>query len=408
MIQFEDLLRKVQSYRTSDDLSLLRKAYEFCAAEHKAQKRLSGEPYVSHPLEVANVLADMKLDVVCLVGGMLHDVVEDTPTTIERLRQEFGAEVAHIVEGLTKIRRIEFVSPEERQAENLRKMVLAMVDDIRVVMVKLADRLHNMRTLEHLPPEKRERIARETREIYAPIAHRLGMGKLRGELEDLAFRYLEPEAFAEVKKAVESRRKVNEEFLAQVCAQVNEKMRAFEIPARIDGRVKRLYSIWQKLQRQHIQIDQVYDLLAIRIITDAVKDCYAALGVIHNTWRPVPGRFKDFIGIPRPNLYQSLHTSVIGPHGQPFEVQIRTEEMHRLAEEGIAAHWKYKDGRPPKQEKEEDFAWLRHLVEWQREMRDPGEFVSTLKVDLYPEEVYTFTPKGKVIVLPRDATPIDF
>jgi len=408
MIQFEDLLRKVQSYRTSDDLSLLRKAYEFCAAEHKAQKRLSGEPYVSHPLEVANVLADMKLDVVCLVGGMLHDVVEDTPTTIERLRQEFGAEVAHIVEGLTKIRRIEFVSPEERQAENLRKMVLAMVDDIRVVMVKLADRLHNMRTLEHLPPEKRERIARETREIYAPIAHRLGMGKLRGELEDLAFRYLEPEAFAEVKKAVESRRKVNEEFLAQVCAQVNEKMRAFEIPARIEGRVKRLYSIWQKLQRQHIQIDQVYDLLAIRIITDAVKDCYAALGVIHNTWRPVPGRFKDFIGIPRPNLYQSLHTSVIGPHGQPFEVQIRTEEMHRLAEEGIAAHWKYKDGRPPKQEKEEDFAWLRHLVEWQREMRDPGEFVSTLKVDLYPEEVYTFTPKGKVIVLPRDATPIDF
>jgi len=407
MIQFEDLLRKVQSYRTSDDLSLLRKAYEFCAAEHKAQKRLSGEPYVSHPLEVANVLADMKLDVVCLVGGMLHDVVEDTPTTIERLRQEFGAEVAHIVEGLTKIRRIEFVSPEERQAENLRKMVLAMVDDIRVVMVKLADRLHNMRTLEHLPPEKRERIARETREIYAPIAHRLGMGKLRGELEDLAFRYLEPEAFAEVKKAVESRRKVNEEFLAQVCAQVNEKMRAFEIPARIDGRVKRLYSIWQKLQRQHIQIEQVYDLLAIRIITNAVKDCYAALGVIHNTWRPVPGRFKDFIGIPRPNLYQSLHTSVIGPHGQPFEVQIRTEEMHRLAEEGIAAHWKYKDGRPPKQE-EGDFAWLRHLVEWQREMRDPGEFVSTLKVDLYPEEVYTFTPKGKVIVLPRDATPIDF
>jgi len=408
MIQFEDVLHKVQSYRPSDDLTLLSKAYEFCAAEHKAQKRLSGEPYVSHPLEVANVLADMKLDVVCLVGGMLHDVVEDTPTTIERLRQEFGADVAHIVEGLTKISRIEFVSPEQRQAENLRKMLLAMVDDIRVVMVKLADRLHNMRTLEHLPPEKRERIARETLEIYAPIAHRLGMGKLRGELEDLAFRYLEPEAFAEVKKAVESRRKVNEEFLAQVCEQVNEKMRAYEIPARIEGRVKRLYSIWQKLQRQHIQIEQVYDLLAIRIITDAVKDCYAALGLIHNTWRPVPGRFKDFIGIPRPNLYQSLHTSVIGPHGQPFEVQIRTEEMHRLAEEGIAAHWKYKDGRPQKQQEEEDFAWLRHLVEWQREMRDPGDFVSTLKVDLYPEEVYTFTPKGKVIVLPRDATPIDF
>src|SRR6516225_10487988 len=408
MIQFQEVLSKVQSYRPRDDLSLLTKAYEFCAAKHKAQTRLSGEPYVSHPLEVANVLADMKLDVVCLAGGMLHDVVEDTPTTIERLRQEFGADVAHIVEGLTKISRIEFVSPEEREAENLRKMLLAMVDDIRVVMVKLADRLHNMRTLEHLPPEKRERIARETREIYAPIAHRLGMGKLRGELEDLAFRYLEPEAFAEVKKAVESRRKVNEEFLAQVCAQVNEKMRAFEIPARIDGRVKRLYSIWQKLQRQHIQIDQVYDLLAIRIITDAVKDCYAALGVIHNTWRPVPGRFKDFIGIPRPNLYQSLHTSVIGPQGQPFEVQIRTEEMHRIAEEGIAAHWKYKEGRKGPAADDQRIAWLRHLVEWQRDMQDSAEFMSTLKVDLYPEEVYTFTPRGKVIVLPRDATPIDF
>jgi GTP pyrophosphokinase len=409
MIQFQEVLSKVQSYRPSDDLSLLTKAYEFCAAKHKAQTRLSGEPYVSHPLEVANVLADMKLDVVCLAGGMLHDVVEDTPTTIERLRQEFGADVAHIVEGVTKISRIELLSPEEKQAENLRKMVLAMVDDIRVVMVKLADRLHNMRTLEHLPSEKRERIARETLEIYAPIAHRLGMGKMRGELEDLAFRHLEPDAFAEVKKAVESRRKVNEEFLAEVCTQVKDKMRTHGIPAHIEGRVKRLYSIWQKLRRQHISIEQVYDLLAIRIVTDSVKDCYAALGMIHNTWRPVPGRFKDFIGIPRPNLYQSLHTSVIGPHGQPFEVQIRTEDMHRVAEEGIAAHWKYKDGRPQKEPDEDRrFTWLRHLVEWQRDVRDPVEFESMLKVDLYPEEVYTFTPKGKVIVLPRDATPIDF
>ncbi len=408
MIQFEEILSKVQAYRPGDDLSLLRKAYEFSATEHKSQTRLSGEPYLAHPLAVANVLADMKLDVVCLAGGMLHDIVEDTPTTVERLRQEFGPDVAHIVEGVTKISRIEFISPEEKQAENLRKMVLAMVDDIRVVMVKLADRLHNMRTLEHLPVEKRERIARETLEIYAPIAHRLGMGKVRGELEDLAFRYLEPEAFAEVKKAVESRRKVNQEFLAEVCAQVHKTMEAHGIPARIDGRVKRLYSIWQKLRRQHIPIEQVYDLLAIRIVTDTVKDCYAALGVIHNTWRPVPGRIKDFIAIPRPNFYQSLHTSVIGPHGQPFEVQIRTDEMHRLAEEGIAAHWKYKDGQPRKQQDEERFAWLRHLVEWQRDMRDPGEFLSTLKIDLYPEEVYTFTPKGKVIVLPRDATPIDF
>jgi len=408
MLQFEEIVRKVQISRPGDDLSLLRKAYEFSASEHKTQTRISGEPFVSHPLAVANVLADMKLDVVCLVAGMLHDVVEDTPTTVDRISQEFGPDVARIVEGVTKISRIEFVSPEVQQAENLRKMVLAMVDDIRVVLVKLADRLHNMRTLEHLPPEKRERIARETIEIYAPIAHRLGMGKIRGELEDLAFRHLEPQAFEDVKKAVESRRKVSEEFLEEVRALVDAKLKEHSIPARIDGRIKRLFSIWQKLKRQQISIDQVYDLLAIRILTDSVKNCYAALGVIHNTWRPVPGRIKDFIAIPRPNLYQSLHTSVIGPHGQPFEVQIRTEEMHRVAEEGIAAHWKYKDGRPLAQQDEERFAWLRHLVEWQQEMRDPGEFLSTLRIDLYPEEAYAFTPKGKVIVLPRDATPIDF
>src|SRR5438876_1555212 len=408
MLQFEEIVRKVQVSRPGDDLSLLRKAYEFSASEHKTQTRISGEPFVSHPLAVANVLADMKLDVVCLVAGMLHDVVEDTPTTVDRISQEFGPDVARIVEGVTKISRIEFVSPEVQQAENLRKMVLAMVDDIRVVLVKLADRLHNMRTLEHVPTGNRQRIARETIEIYAPIAHRLGMGKIRGELEDLAFRHLEPQAFEDVKKAVESRRKVSEEFLEEVRALVDAKLREHSIPARIDGRIKRLFSIWQKLKKQHINIDQVYDLLAIRILTDSVKNCYAALGVIHNTWRPVPGRIKDFIAIPRPNLYQSLHTSVIGPHGQPFEVQIRTEEMHRVAEEGIAAHWKYKDGRPLAQQDEERFAWLRHLVEWQQEMRDPGDFLSTLRIDLYPEEVYTFTPKGKVIVLPRDGTPIDF
>jgi guanosine-3',5'-bis(diphosphate) 3'-pyrophosphohydrolase len=408
MVQFEEIARKVQTARPGEDVGLLRRAYEFTAAEHKSQTRVSGEPFVSHPLEVANVLADMKLDVVCLAAGMLHDVVEDTPITIERVRQEFGPEVAQIVEGVTKISRIKFASPEAQQAENLRKMVMFMVDDIRVVLVKLADRLHNMRTLEHLPPEKRIRIARETLEIYAPIAHRLGMGKIRGELEDLAFRYLEPDAYEEVTKAVESRRKVSEDFLKEVCAMVEGKMKEHSIPTRIEGRIKRLYSIWQKLKRQHITIEQVYDLLAIRILTDNVRNCYAALGVIHNTWRPVPGRIKDFIAIPRPNLYQSLHTSVIGPHGQPFEVQIRTEEMHRVAEQGIAAHWKYKDKHPLAQQDEERFAWLRHLVEWQQEMRDPGEFFSTLRVDLYPQEVYTFTPKGKVIVLPRDATPIDF
>ena len=408
MVQFEDIIRRVQAYRAGEDLSLLRRAYEFSASHHANQKRLSGEPFISHPLEVVQILAGMKLDPVCLTAGMLHDVIEDTHTTPELVQQDFGAEVARIVEGVTKISRIKFLSPEEQQAENFRKMVLAMVDDIRVVLVKLADRLHNMRTLGYLPPDRRLVIARETLEIYAPIAHRLGMGKIRGELEDLAFSHLEPEAFEDLKRTIESRRKVSDDFLAEVRAQVDAKMKEVNIPARVEGRIKRLYSIWLKLRRQQIPIEQVYDLLAVRIVTDNVKNCYAALGVIHNTWRPVPGRIKDFIAIPRPNLYQSLHTSVIGPHGQPFELQIRTEEMHRIAEEGIAAHWKYKDGRPLTQQDEERFAWLRHLVEWQQEMRDPGEFLSTLKIDLYPEEVYTFTPKGKVIVLPRDATPIDF
>ncbi|MGH9327904.1 MAG: RelA/SpoT family protein [Terriglobia bacterium] len=408
MLQLEEFLRKVSACRPVGNAELLRKAYEFSAREHRAQKRLSGEPYVSHPLEVAGILADLKLDDTCLAAGMLHDVVEDTPATINQVRQEFGPEVARLVEGVTKISRIEFLSPEDKQAENLRKMVLAMVDDIRVVLVKLADRLHNMRTLGHLPPEKRLRIARETIEIYAPIAHRLGMGKMRGELEDLAFEHLEPEAFAEVKQAVESRREVSERFLEEVCALVRGKMVEVHLPVRVEGRIKRLYSIWQKLKRQQISIEQVYDLLAVRIITDSVKNCYGALGVVHNTWRPVPGRVKDFIAIPRPNLYQSLHTSVIGPQGQPFEVQIRTEDMHRVAEEGIAAHWKYKDGRSLTGQDENRFAWLRHLVEWQQEMRDPADFLSTLKIDLYPEEVYTFTPKGKVIVLPREATTIDF
>jgi GTP pyrophosphokinase len=408
MLNFEDIAAKVQAYRPGEDLTPLRRAYDFCALRHSEQKRLSGEPFIAHPLEVVQILAEMKLDLVCLTAGMLHDVVEDTSTTSEAIEREFGPEVARIVDGVTKIGRIKFLSREEQQAENFRKMVLAMVDDIRVVLVKLADRLHNMRTLEYLSPERRERVARETLEIYAPIAHRLGMGKVRGELEDLAFKFLEPESYLEIKRTVESRRKVSEEFLAEVRDQVGAKMKEHAIPARVEGRIKRLYSIRQKLLKQRVSLEQVYDLLALRIITDSVKNCYAALGVIHNTWRPVPGRIKDFIAIPRPNLYQSLHTSVIGPHGQPFEVQIRTEEMHRTAEEGIAAHWKYKDGSTLAPQEEERFAWLRHLVEWQQEVGDPGEFLSTLKIDLYPEEVYTFTPKGKVIVLPREATPIDF
>ena len=408
MVETQALLEKVRAYRPAGDVDLVRRAHEFSVAKHQNQKRASGEPFILHLMAVTNILADMKLDGVCLASGLLHDVVEDTATPIAQVRQAFGPEVAHIVEGVTKISRLEGLNPEARQAENLRKMILAMVDDIRVVLVKLADRLHNMRTLEHLVPEKRERIAAETIEIYAPIAHRLGMGKVRGELEDLAFQYLQPEAYAEVKAAVENRRKVSEEFLQEVRGLVSDKMREHGIPARIEGRIKRLYSISQKLRRQRISIEQVYDLLAVRILTDNIKNCYSALGVIHNTWRPVPGRIKDFIAIPRPNLYQSLHTSVIGPQGQPFEVQIRTEEMHQVAEEGIAAHWTYKDGEAPAQQDAERFAWLRHLVEWQQDMRDSNEFLSTLKIDLYPEEVYTFTPKGKVIVLPRDASPLDF
>jgi len=353
------------------------------------------------------VLADMKMDPVAIAAGLLHDSVEDTSVTIVDIRKEFGEQVAHIVEGVTKISKIDFTSKEEQQAENLRKMMLAMVDDIRVVLIKLADRLHNMRTLEHLPPERQQKIARETLDIYAPIAHRLGMGKIRGELEDLGFRYVDPIGYEQVHEAIESRRKAGEQFLARVEVVVNDKLKEAGITARVESRIKRIYSIHKKLVRQRIGVDQVYDLYAMRIITNSVQDCYAVLGIIHNLWRPVPGRIKDFIAMPRPNFYQSLHTSVITESGEPFEIQIRTEEMHKMAEEGIAAHWKYKDG-PVSAQDEQRLAWLRQVVEWQRDVSDPNEFLSTLKIDLYPEEVYTFTPKGKVVVLARDSTPIDF
>jgi guanosine-3',5'-bis(diphosphate) 3'-pyrophosphohydrolase len=348
------------------------------------------------------------MDMACLVTGLLHDVVEDTPISLDELRRQFGDEVARCVDGVTKLSKLNMYSREERQAESVRKMLLAMVSDIRVVIVKLADRLHNMRTLAALSPERQQRIAQETIDIYAPIAHRLGMGKIRGELEDLSFQYLEPEASAELIKEIDSKRAANEQYLQQIRRDIETNLSRENISARVQARVKRAYSVFLKLRRQKIGLDQVYDLLAVRIITDSVKNCYAALGVIHNEWHPIPGRIKDFIAIPRPNLYQSLHTSVIGPGGLAFEVQIRTEEMHKLAEEGIAAHWKYKEGRRGPAEDDQRIAWLRQLVEWQQEIRDPGDFMSTLKVDLYPEEVYAFTPQGKVIVLPRGASPIDF
>jgi len=397
----------MRANRPNDDLELIRKAYEFSQKHHAGQSRASGQPYLVHPLEVALVLAEMKMDPVAIAAGLLHDSVEDTSVTVVDIRKEFGEQVAHIVEGVTKISAIDFATREEQQAENLRKMMLAMVDDIRVVLIKLADRLHNMRTLEHLPPERQQKIARETLEIYAPIAHRLGMGKIRGELEDLGFRYVDPIAYQQVHDAVEARRKAGEAFLARVESIFRDKLKEAGITATVESRIKRLYSIHKKLQRQHIAVEQVYDLYAMRVITKSVQDCYAVLGIIHNLWRPVPGRIKDFIAMPRPNFYQSLHTSVIAEEGTPFEVQIRTEEMHKMAEEGIAAHWKYKDG-PVSAQDEQRLAWLRQVVEWQRDVSDPSEFLSTLKIDLYPEEVYTFTPKGKVVVLPRDSSPIDF
>ena len=402
------MLRIVHENRPSDDLELIRRAWDFCKQQHEGQMRASGEPYIIHPLEVAHVLAELKMDSTAIAGGLLHDAVEDTNVTSVEIAKRFNEQVAHIVEGVTKLDRIKFANREDHQAENIRKMLLAMVTDIRVVIIKLADRLHNMRTLEHLKPEKQQKIARETLDVYAPLAHRLGMGKLRGELEDLAFRYTDPYAYERVSHEVDALRGENEKFLETVVTQMEDKLREHGIVSRVESRIKRLYSIQQKLASQQIPVDQVYDLLAVRVICESVQDCYAVLGLLHSIWRPVPGRIKDFIAMPRPNLYQSLHTTLIAEGGHQFEVQIRTEDMHRVAEEGIAAHWKYKASDNVTAKDEQRLAWVRQLVEWQREMSDPNEFMSTLKMDLYPEEVYTFTPKGKVVVLPKDASPIDF
>ncbi len=354
------------------------------------------------------MLAELKMDSTAIAAGLLHDAVEDTDVTSPEIAKRFGEQVAHIVEGVTKLDKIKFANREDHQAENIRKMLLAMVTDVRVVIIKLADRLHNMRTLEHLKPEKQQKIARETLDIYAPLAHRLGMGKLRGELEDLAFRYTDPYAYQQVSTEVDALRAEGESFLNRIVAELEQKLKEHNLTGRVESRIKRLYSIQQKLAAQQIPVDQVYDLLAIRVICTSVQDCYALLGLLHSAWRPVPGRIKDFIAMPRPNLYQSLHTTLIAPGGHQFEVQIRTEEMHRVAEEGIAAHWKYKASDSVTAKDEARLAWVRQLMEWQREMTDPNEFMSTLKIDLYPEEVYTFTPKGKVVVLPKDASPIDF
>jgi len=406
--KFQRLLDTVHRNRPGDDLEVIRKAWAFSMSQHEGQKRASGKPYIIHPLEVALVLAELKMDSTAIAAGLLHDAVEDTDVTTEEVAKRFGDQLANIVEGVTKLDKIKFANREDHQAENIRKMLLAMVTDVRVVIIKLADRLHNMRTLEHLKPDRQQKIARETLDIYAPLAHRLGMGKLRGELEDLAFQYTDPYAYDQVSTKVDALRGEGEQFLQKIVTELEDKLREHHIQGRVQWRIKRLYSIQQKLEAQKIPVDQVYDLLAVRVICQTVQDCYAVLGLLHSVWRPVPGRIKDFIAMPRPNLYQSLHTTLIAPGGHQFEVQIRTEEMHRVAEEGIAAHWKYKASDNVTSKDEQRLAWMRQLMEWQREMPDPNEFMSTLKIDLYPEEVYTFTPKGKVVVLPKDSSPVDF
>src|SRR6202040_4294744 len=405
--RLEELLAKLRKNRPSEDPWIVRRAYEIAAERHRDQLRSSGDPYLTHLLEVAHILADMRLDATTLTAALLHDVVEDTEFPLSRIEERFGPEVARLVEGVTKISRLNMMAPEARQAETVRKMLLAMVHDVRVVLVKLADRLHNMRTLEYLEPAKQQRISRETLDIYAPIALRLGMSVVRGELEDLAFRYLEPEAFFALQKEISDKAPIHRKFLEEVQATIQTKLVEASIPAELEFRVKGLYSVHRKIVRQEIGLAQVYDLLAVRVITDSERNCYAALGVVHHIWRPVPGRFKDYIAIARPNLYQSLHTTVLHS-SQPFEVQIRTQEMHRIAEEGVAAHWKYKSGKPGTEDDDQRITWMRQLIEWSQELQEPGEFLSTLKVDLAPIEVYAFTPKGRVLELPRGATPVDF
>jgi GTP pyrophosphokinase len=418
MIRIEDIIEKVEKNRPEPDIEMIRRAYLFSALHHKGQKRASGEPYLVHPLAVADILAEMRLDEVSVSTGLLHDVVEDTLVDLDTLRSYFGEEVTHLVDGLTKIAHISNLSKEKQQAENVRKMVLAMITDVRVVLIKLADRLHNMRTMQFLKPEKRARISQETLDIYAPIAHRLGMGKLRSELEDLSFQNIYPEEYKRLAREVDARRPELEAALEKITDKIKVGLAANDVPfVQIQGRVKRLYSLWKKLKKQKITIDRVYDLIAARIITaNEKKNCYVALSVVHDIWTPIPERFKDWIAIPRDNLYQSLHTSVIGDGGQSFEVQIRTEEMHQIAEEGVAAHWKYKEKKLGKQQEDESLDELRKtveklllpLVETNDSNEDSEDFIESLKLDLYPKDVYAFTPKGKVIQLPRGSTSLDF
>jgi len=407
-IRIGDLVEKVQAYHPTADVEVIRRAYDFSAALHKGQKRLSGEPYLTHPMAVAGIIADLKLDVPSIAGGLLHDTVEDTLVSIDQIKENFGTQVASLVDGVTKLSQVNFTSHEEKQAENFRKMILAMARDVRVILIKLADRTHNMRTLKHMPVEKQIRTAQETLDIYAPIAHRLGIGWIKSELEDLTLKHLRPEIYYQLKRNVIQKKVSREKYANEVISVVNKKFAEEGIDAEVTGRPKHFYSIYRKMESQDLPFDQILDLIGFRILVDTVRECYEALGVVHAYWKPIPGRFKDYIALPKPNMYQSLHTAVIGPHGQPVEIQIRTHEMHRVAEEGIAAHWRYKDGKDVQFNEIQRFAWLRQLLEWEQNLEDPQEFLHSIKEDLFPDEVNVFTPKGDLWNFPKGATVIDF
>lgn len=408
-IKVTDLMERIQGYHPAADVDLIRRAYDFSAGVHRGQKRRSGEPYLIHPMAVAGIIADLKLDVPSVVGGLLHDTVEDTLTTLDEIKNLFGPEIAGLVDGVTKLSQVNFTSLEEKQAENFRKMIVAMAKDIRVILIKLADRTHNMRTLDHMPLEKQLATAQETLDIYAPLAHRLGIAWVKDELEDLALKHLHPEIYYQLKRNVAKKKTAREKYINEVIALIGKILEKEGIEAEVTGRPKHFYSIYQKMETQNLLYDQIYDLVAFRVLVDTARECYETLGVIHSQWKPVPGRFKDYVALPKPNMYQSLHTTVIGPYGERMEIQIRTQDMHRVAEEGIAAHWRYKKEVEDFQFNDmQRFAWLRQLLEWQQNLQDPQEFLHSIKEDLFSDAVYVFTPKGDLLNFPKGTTVIDF